>query len=238
MRALGEESFSIVEKRILQALMPHLQRAVALKRRIADLEALQRDSGNALDYWSTAVFAVDRKGHVLLANETAAALLRRRDGLTTDRNILRAATPHESASLHKMIRDLGAPRHEASNIVSLIQRPSGKRPLQLLIGPSVRPDLFFGSRGSALVFVHDPETAGPAQTNVLRHLYGLTPAEAEIAALISAGRTVIEMADELAVRENTVRIHLKKIFDKTGTRRQAELVKLVLSGPAALRMQS
>jgi DNA-binding CsgD family transcriptional regulator len=45
---------------------------------------------------------------------------------------------------------------------------------------------------------------------------------------------VKEIADRTTVRENTVRMHLKKVFDKTGTKRQAELVKIVLSGPAVL----
>jgi DNA-binding CsgD family transcriptional regulator len=239
MRARGEKPFSLVDKRTLHALMPHLQRAVSLKRRIAHLEALHRDNSNALDRWSTGVFVVDREGHVLLANETAAALLRRQDGLTTDRNILQAATPHNSASLHRMIQDtVEVPYRRTSGSVSLIERPSGKRPLQLLISPSAREHVFFCTRGTALIFVYDPETAEHAQTDVLRHLYGLTPAEAGIAALIATGKTVREIADEVAVRENTVRIHLKKIFDKTGAKRQAELVKLVLSGPAALRMQS
>jgi DNA-binding CsgD family transcriptional regulator len=46
---------------------------------------------------------------------------------------------------------------------------------------------------------------------------------------------VKEIAGATSVRENTIRMHLKKIFDKTGTTRQAELVKFVLSGVAGVR---
>jgi DNA-binding CsgD family transcriptional regulator len=236
MRARCEKPFSAIDKRVLQALMPHLQRAVALKGRIAHLEALQRDNSNALDHWSTGVFVVDRAGHVLVANESAAAILRKRDGLTADRNILQAATPHDSASLHRMIRDIiEGPYLQFSRSISRIQRPSGKSPLQIVITPSVREDVFFGSRRSALVFVHDPERCERPQLETCRILYGLTRAEATITVLVAAGKSVREIAEEVTVRENTVRIHLKKIFDKTGTKRQAELVRLVLSGPAVLR---
>jgi DNA-binding CsgD family transcriptional regulator len=236
MRARGERPFGVADKRILQSLMPHLQRAVALKRRIAHLEALQRDRSNALDLWSTAVLSVDREGRVLFANGTAAALLRRRDGLSTNRNILQAATSRDSASLHRAIRSTIEVPFRATPVgVHLIERPSGRTPLQILISPSLREDLLFSAPGTALVFVHDPEAAERAQTDVLRRLYGLTPAEAGVAALVATGKSAKEIADELAVRENTIRVHLKKIFDKTGARRQAELVKLVLSGPAALR---
>jgi DNA-binding CsgD family transcriptional regulator len=84
------------------------------------------------------------------------------------------------------------------------------------------------------VFVSDPETQ-ITQAEVLRTLYGLTPAEAAVASLLAEGKSVKEIADHTTVRENTVRMHLKKVFDKTGTKRQAELVKIVLSGPAVLR---
>ena len=92
-----------------------------------------------------------------------------------------------------------------------------------------------GVRGSALVFVHDPEDQVRPHLETCRILYDLTRAEATVAALVAGGKSVREIADEVGVREDTVRTHLKKIFDKTGTKRQAELVKLVLCGPAGLR---
>jgi DNA-binding CsgD family transcriptional regulator len=240
MRARTAKPFSIVEKRILQALIPHLQRAVALKRRIAHLEALQKDDKNALDSWSTAVFIVGRDGDVRLANGTAAMLVRGRDGLTADRNILQAASSNDSAKLLRIIRDAAETPHghQPSSTAMLVARPSGRTPLQILVFPSVREDVFFGGRGSALVFVYDPESTERLQEEVLRRLYHLTPAEAYVTVLLATGRSVKEIADESAIRANTVRVHLKKIYDKTGTRRQAELVKRILSGPATLRMHS
>jgi DNA-binding NarL/FixJ family response regulator len=237
--AMRAKPFEAADRNVLQSLMPHLQRAIAFKRRIAHLEALRRDNNNALDRWSTAVLVVDRGARILIANETATTLLHARDGLTADRNILRAATPRDSASLHRTIRDaVEGSCLRAAGSISRIERPSGKGPLQILVNPSIRRDVFFGNSGSALVFVHDPERQERPQLETCRILYGLTPAEATIAVLLASGKSVREIASESHVRENTVRIHLKKIFDKTGTNRQAELVRLVLSGPASLRAQS
>lgn len=235
-RTSSAKPFSEMHKRFLRSLMPHLQRAVALKRRIAQLESLQQNTQEALDRWSTGVLVVDHVGHILLANETAAALLRRRDGLSTHRNILHAATPHDSVLLHRTIRETveGKPTGAAGS-VSLIRRPSGKAALQVMVSPSVRHDLFSCPQTAVLLFVHDPETREPAQAEILQRLYGLTAAEARIAMLTAVGKSVRDIADEVGVRENTVRIQLKKIFDKTGATRQAELVRLVLSGPGALR---
>ena len=238
-RARAVRPFSAEDKRFLRALMPHLQRAVKIRRRIAELESLERTTADALDHWTTAVLVVDRNARILLVNQKAAALLREPDGLITSRNILQAAGSNESAKLYKMIRDaIDVPYGRSTGGAMLIARPSGKSPLQILVNPSVREDVFFCTRGTALVFVHDPENAERPQTDVLRHIYGLTQAEAVITSLLASGKNVKEIAEEVAVRENTVRIHMKKIFDKMGTRRQAEVVKLVLSGPAALRMQS
>ena len=236
-RARAGRPFSAEDKRFLQALMPHLQRAVKIRRRVSELESLERTTADALDHWTTAVLVVDRDAHILLVNQKAAVLLREPDGLITSRNILQAASSNESAKLHKMIRDaIDVPYGHSSGSAMLIACPSGKSPLQILVNPSVREDVFFCTRGTALVFVHDPENAERPQTDVLRHIYGLTQAEAVITSLLASGKNVREIAEEVAVRENTVRIHLKKIFDKTGTKRQAELVKLVLSGPAAVRV--
>jgi DNA-binding CsgD family transcriptional regulator len=239
MRARAAKPFSVDDKRILQTLIPHLQRAVNLKRRLSHLEELQKDNKNALDRWSTAVFVVGRDGDVRLANGTAAVLLRRRDGLTADRNILQAASSNDSAKLLRIIRDTAETSHgQPLATAMLVARPSGRTPLQILVCPSVREDVFYGGRGSALVFVYDPESAERLQEEVLQRLYRLTPAEAHVTVLLATGRSVKEIADEAAIRANTVRVHLKKIYDKTGTRRQAELVKQILSGPAALRGHS
>lgn len=66
-------------------------------------------------------------------------------------------------------------------------------------------------------------------TELLGTLFNLTPAEARVAKFIIEGRTVAEAAGELMVKENTIRIHLKSIFAKTGTHRQADLINLLAS---------
>jgi DNA-binding CsgD family transcriptional regulator len=109
--------------------------------------------------------------------------------------------------------------------------------LSVFVAPARCRDLFFNAPGSALVFVSDPEGADAPSSEILQHAYGLTPAEANVAALLATGKDIHEIAETTCVRQNTVRIQLKRIFDKTGTRRQAELVKLILTGPAFLRIR-
>ncbi len=58
-------------------------------------------------------------------------------------------------------------------------------------------------------------------------LFDLTPAEARITGLLVEGQSVATIARAQAVTENTVRMHLKSVFAKTGVSRQSELVSLL-----------
>lgn len=69
----------------------------------------------------------------------------------------------------------------------------------------------------------------------LRLLYHLTRAEARLGVLLARGLTLREAAIRLDVETSTIRTHLQRIYEKTGTHRQSELVRLLLTGPAALR---
>jgi DNA-binding CsgD family transcriptional regulator len=67
---------------------------------------------------------------------------------------------------------------------------------------------------------------------LLRDWYGLTPAEARVAVLLASGLSLDAIAERLGIGANTALTHLKSIFGKTDTRRQGELIRLLLSNPA------
>ena len=60
---------------------------------------------------------------------------------------------------------------------------------------------------------------------------GFTAREATIAALLLRGRSPSEVAGELAMSDNTVRIHIRHVFDKIGVERMSDLVRLTMQGP-------
>jgi DNA-binding CsgD family transcriptional regulator len=69
----------------------------------------------------------------------------------------------------------------------------------------------------------------------IRWLYGLTPAEAAVALAVLRGEGVRAIADGLGISVATARTHLHRIFEKTGTERQAELVRLILNSRVLLK---
>jgi DNA-binding CsgD family transcriptional regulator len=84
---------------------------------------------------------------------------------------------------------------------------------------------------AALVFFSDPGAHAGSRASVLSALYAVTPAECRLAGLLADGFELAGAAGLMKVTLETARSHLKAIFRKTGVRRQAELVRLVLGLP-------
>ena len=80
------------------------------------------------------------------------------------------------------------------------------------------------------VFIADPDAKIIAASDALEVLYQLTYSEAELVRLLSQGLSLEEAAKQRGVSLNTARSHLKHAFSKTGTNRQGELVRLIVSG--------
>jgi DNA-binding CsgD family transcriptional regulator len=93
------------------------------------------------------------------------------------------------------------------------------------------------SDAAVVIFISDPELRDVSLTDVLHEVYGLTPAEAELAQLLAQGISLEAAAKRRNVTLNTARSQLKQVFAKTDTRRQGELLKLVLSGVAAIEQK-
>ena len=73
----------------------------------------------------------------------------------------------------------------------------------------------------------DGERTARSCHRALQELFGLTPAEASLAARIPGSRGLQALSDDLGLSLSTVRTHLQRVFEKTGTHRQAELVQLL-----------
>jgi DNA-binding CsgD family transcriptional regulator len=115
-------------------------------------------------------------------------------------------------------------------------RPSGRPALEVVVTPIRRESSsMFTSTAAAAIFVADPDTRAERPPEQLRRLYGLTPKEAQVASRLVSGMSPAEIRDDLGVTIHTVRGHLKQLFAKTGTHRQAELVRVLLTGLADLR---
>lgn len=187
---------------------------------------LQPSMGEAaLDRLPVGVIVVDARAHVRFMNRRGAALCAAEDGLRlAGGRQCQAAAAAESAALHRAVADALA--NGGTSALS-ITRPSLKRPLSVLVSMLPGPD-----SPSAALYIGDPDDLPLVPPEQLAQLLDLTPAEARIAHSLALGHSLDEAAGLSEVTVSTARTYLKQIFVKTGTARQAELVKLVLGLPA------
>jgi DNA-binding CsgD family transcriptional regulator len=85
---------------------------------------------------------------------------------------------------------------------------------------------------AALVLVCDPDPVTALDAEILRAMYGMARAEAATATGLASGKTPAEIACDTGTSVETVRTHVKRAMSKTETRRQAELIAVVLHSPA------
>jgi DNA-binding CsgD family transcriptional regulator len=79
------------------------------------------------------------------------------------------------------------------------------------------------------IIITDPETRTPLPSDRLRSAFGFTEAEAMLAALLATGEELRSAAAKLGITYGTARARLSEIFQKTDTRRQSELIRVILT---------
>lgn len=225
---------------LLRWLLPHMRRSMQLFSQLRQVSDLGQVLVDSLDFLPVGVVLAGTEGDVFATNRTAREILADQDGLKLTRGgRLLADRPETDGRLQEMIaKASGVGLADRGPVGTLaVTRSEGKQDLGLMVFAAggtasgmVQPE------GCAAIYLSDPaqriETAEP----VLQGLYGLTRAEARLAAELVRGHTLEQAASDKGVSLNTVRTHLKRVFAKTGTTRQADLVSLLLSGVEALRV--
>lgn len=214
----------------VRQVLPHLNNALRLRARISHLEGVARDLHGALHQSASAIILFDHSGRCAFVNAQAETLLRRRDGLLYQDRTLAADNSEEASALQAAIRRAVAANRREQRIGSVVRvtRRNGS-PLHIRVSPLPGNNLLPSAKYLAIAVVgaRDVETRFPAEA--VRSIYRLTPSESKIAALMMAGHSLQEASEILHITKETARTQIKAVFQKTGTRRQGELISL-LSG--------
>ena len=238
-RPRSARAFDDQDEGIYQIVQPHLQRALEVTRKLGRAFEERDAVADSLDRLATGLVILDGEGRTLLANRTATDLAAAGDGFALTRQGPAGARSCDTAALRKTIAEAastdGTSRCNAPGQAVLLDRPSGKKSLEVLAVPLGRGNGLNGDgRGRVALFITDPEREASPPTEWLRQLYDLTCAEAKLAVSLANGASLTETAVRFHVSRNTVRTHLQRAMSKTDTRRQGELIRLVLGGPAGL----
>ncbi|MCK1386419.1 LuxR C-terminal-related transcriptional regulator [Bradyrhizobium sp. 21] len=226
-RSVRRGPFDADEQRVLQWLSPHLCRSVTLGFRIDGYLAMQQAAFDVLDRLADGVIVLDRKARVLFANSTARRMAE--EGTLRLQPSIGTYSPAHSPRLNELIR--AALQGAAGGTMSLPHDLDG-RLLTILVSSIRGKDLGrlsdAGVKDAAvLLFAIDPANRRSIPLRQIMDAYGLTHAEARVALAASSGNTIIENAQSLGLSPNTVKTHLRGVFAKTATGRQAELASLI-----------
>jgi DNA-binding CsgD family transcriptional regulator len=188
----------------------------------------------ALDLLTIGLAVCNISGQVLVANQTAQQILKKRDGLELDSDDVLCTTQDCSPSLSQLIqravRSALLGLGNESDAMLAVPRTRGKRALTVLVRAvsGTSGSECHANQPTALVLIVDSACQAEVAQPELRQLYGLTCTEARLANLLMEGKTLAECGSQLGIRRSTVRMHLRNLFAKTGVCRQSELVALLL----------
>jgi len=200
---------------------------------------VSRDVALALTYGLELVrygaILVASEGRPRLANRTALSILEKKDGLFLSNTGLVADRASDTRLLIKLLQEAISNPESGEPKESPFTLPRKSVPTSLIVrvvpGPGL--DCWPETKDrAALVMLYDQDIQLEVNADILSRLYGLTRGEAALAAILVRGKSIEEAAEQLFISPHTARTHLKRIFMKTDTHRQTELVVRIF--PAVL----
>ena len=216
---------------MISGVLPHLRQYVRVRTALVDTGALGTSVAEFLDSTRVGVIQLDAEGWILEANDSAAELLRRNDGLSDRGRVLRAATTEDNSRLKDLLAR-ALPRLVGYGVSGsmMVRRPSLLPRLAVHIKPVANREVDYRFRQvAALVLIVDPVSRARIEPGLVQSMLGLTPTESEIASLLAEGRTLRQIAAITDREYSTVRTHLKHVFVKLSVSRQFEVTQLVLA---------
>lgn len=220
-------------------IAPHMRRAVLIGKVIdfhATTAALLIDTLQTL---ATGVFLVDRKGRLVFSNESGQALLDEGRILRSAQGLLMAIDPKANQRLADTFMAAAnggdaAVGHKGISIPLLVGDSTSWIAHVLPLTSGARKQAGVAHAAAAAVFVRKASLNVPSAMETVARIYRLTPSEIRVLnAMVEIGG-VPATADALGVSESTIKTHLHNLFEKTGTHRQADLVKLVATSSSPL----
>ena len=218
-------------RRQMRLIAPHIRRAVLIGRMFEFKAAEVATFVDTFDGLGAGMFLVDAAGRLIHANAAGNAILGASDILNSVGGRLVASDAHIDRTLRDVFAAAGqgdAALGTKGIAVPLIGK-DGERyiahALPLTSGARRRAGVV-GTAAAAL-FVRKATLTAPSASQAIGSAFKLTPTELRVLMAIVEVGGVPEVAAAFGVADTTVRTHVGRLFEKTGTARQADLVKLV-----------
>jgi DNA-binding CsgD family transcriptional regulator len=216
----------------MRQIVPHIRRAMLIGRTI-ELKTAEADSlADTLDGLSAGMFLVDAAGRIVQANARGNAMLAEGTVLHAKGGKFVATNPAAAQALGEVFAAAGAGdaacgfKGIAVPLVGTDGACYAAHVLPLTSGARRRAGASYRAAAAVLVRKAAIDATSPPEA-IARH-FRLTPTELRVLLAIVQVGGVTETADALGIGEATVKTHLHRLFGKTGVKRQADLVKVVV----------
>jgi DNA-binding CsgD family transcriptional regulator len=231
------EGFADDEMRRRFALVvPHVRRALAIGQ-VIDLAKIEAAAlADSLDTLPAGMFLVDAIGRIVHANLSGHVMVSEGNVLNARGGKLGALDPEVDQALLDAFTAAGRWVDGQEGLAVPVKARDGTRyvanVLPLTSGARRRAGVLYSS--VATVFVHKAGLDLASPPEAISREFRLTAAELRVLFAIIEVGGIRDVAETLGIGEPTVKTHLQRLFDKTGSRRQADLVKLVAGYTNAL----
>ena len=217
---LRREEFESDEKERLRLLLPHLRRSVNIAQILGDRTVEASRFKDVVDRLTVAVFMIDGTGFVHYANEAGEKLVAAGNVLSRRRGRLVCAKPNEQAAL------LAAVQARTEPLIAITAKDDQRFVASILpLDGGFRLHVSHAKSATAAIFIGQPVGVDQVWGDSLRQALGLTGAETQLLLKLLDGATISDASEAFGVSVATTKTHLQRLFAKTGTSRQAELIR-------------
>jgi DNA-binding CsgD family transcriptional regulator len=216
----------------LRDLCPHLRRVVTISE-LLEQRTLERNSlAEVLDRLAIAVILVDPKQRIIHANMAAREFLTGSTCLSSVHGVLTANDARNNQGLRRAAQ---MPDMETESL--LLETAEGRFAVATVLPLTSGLREAHGRQfsASAAIFVHHQPAFDEGLVTTLGAAFGLTGAEARVLSDLLEGLSLPDAAARHRISVNTVRWHLKRLFEKTNTNRQSDLVRIASAAIPPIR---
>lgn len=225
-----QAAFGDREKGLLALLAPHIGRAIRLREQQQHGSYMWRLFEDVMAKLTIACVVLDGRGRIASLNRHARELLGNSEWLRIQGDRLSCSAALDGRSLTRAI-DLALAAHRnrcrsQRGIALQLGSGPGGGIFDIVVRPLVRDELLeSGEQPAVMIYINDVrESAIDLDPEILMGMYGLTRCESRVAALLASGTGLEEMTQSLEVSINTVKTHLRGVYEKLGINRQSQVV--------------
>lgn len=212
---------------VIEGVRQHLARAEMLAQRLHDTPDADVPAP------SYCHLVIGRDMRVLDISDAAAAMLAPYCGKLETGVRLSFGDPENAARFRALAASIGKEgASEGPALLRLVAESGEEAVFGYVVAETQMPDalrrrlgLVQPPRKGALVFVAPDREAAADEARMYRETFGLTPAEARLAARLKDGLSLKEAAADLNIAVNTARNQIKSVFEKLGVNRQSDLIR-------------